>query len=292
MLPLPDLSLRQLEYLVAVASLPTWAAAADQVGVTPSALSQGLAELERRVGVPLFETQGRRRVLRPSAQPVLDHARLVIGSTRDLMTWSERMNGAQTGRIRLGLIDVAATVYYSEVLRSFRRDHAEVELTLTVAPSSELLAGLVDGHHDLVVCVEPAQLPAGIEIEPVRDESLTVYAPLGIEIGDPATWGPWVLFPSSSHTRQQIEVALRDRGSSLQVAAESHQPNVLREMVRLGVGWTVLPAVQGPSASQANRGPQIVVRHLVTARRSGAVVDPAVISLARQIAEGADSALV
>ena len=64
---LPDLSIRQLEYLVAVADEPTWAHAAARVGVSPSALSQGLAELERRVGVALFERDGRRRLVRRSA---------------------------------------------------------------------------------------------------------------------------------------------------------------------------------------------------------------------------------
>ena len=44
---LPDISIRQLQYLVAVADQPTWAAAAESVGVSPSALSQGLAELDR-----------------------------------------------------------------------------------------------------------------------------------------------------------------------------------------------------------------------------------------------------
>ena len=65
---LPDLTIRQLEYLVAVADEPTWAIAARRVGVSPSALSQGLAELERRLGLTLFEAAGRRRVLRASAR--------------------------------------------------------------------------------------------------------------------------------------------------------------------------------------------------------------------------------
>ena len=64
---LPNLTVQQLEYLVAVAAAPTRAAAAATVGVTPSALTQGLAELERRVGVPLFERHGRLTRLRPQA---------------------------------------------------------------------------------------------------------------------------------------------------------------------------------------------------------------------------------
>ena len=72
---LPDLSIRQLEYLVAVDEAATWARAAALVGVSPSALSQGLAELERRLGVALFDREGRRRQLRPAAVPVVAHAR-------------------------------------------------------------------------------------------------------------------------------------------------------------------------------------------------------------------------
>ena len=72
-----DIPLRQLEYLVAVADHPTWSSAATSLGVSASALSQGLADLERRLGVQLFERQGRRRVLTDLANPVLQHARTV-----------------------------------------------------------------------------------------------------------------------------------------------------------------------------------------------------------------------
>ena len=85
MQPLPDLSIRQLEYLVAVAEEPTWAAAAERVGVSASALSQGLAELERRVGVALFDRDGRRRLVRDRPPPpVVAHARQVLALTHDL----------------------------------------------------------------------------------------------------------------------------------------------------------------------------------------------------------------
>ena len=94
---MPDISIRQLEYLVAVADAPTWKIAADRVGVSASALSQGLAELERRIGVQLFEAQGRRRVLRTTCRPVLDHARLVVTATTDLVDWAKRLKTAAKG---------------------------------------------------------------------------------------------------------------------------------------------------------------------------------------------------
>ena len=142
-LPLPDLSIRQLEYLVAVADSTTWAAAAADVGVSPSALSQGLAELERRIGVDLFEPDGRRRVLRRSALPVLDHARQVVSLTRDLTSWSNRLRSARSGRVRLGLIDVAAEsetpmIALAASARIVEPMDREMSRTLASIPSASL----------------------------------------------------------------------------------------------------------------------------------------------------------
>ena len=92
---LPNLTVQQLEYLVAAAREPTFARAAASVGVSPSALSQGLAELERRVGVALFEPSGRGRVLTEQADQVVRYAERVLADTEDLARWVE---GRRTGR--------------------------------------------------------------------------------------------------------------------------------------------------------------------------------------------------
>ena len=278
---LPDLSIRQLEYLVVVAESPTWAAAADEIGVSPSALSQGLAELERRVGVSLFDREGRRRVLRPAAGNVLEHARQVLALTGDLARWADRVRTGSEGEIRLGMIDVAAVNHYPEVLRRFRDDHPDLELRLRVAPSGSLLDDLVAGVLDLVVCVAPAHPVRGVLTEALMDEELAVYRPDGLRSGPTDRWGPWVLFPAGSHTRAVIETALRAIGVDVEVVADSHQPDVLREMVGLGLGWTVLPVIQAETGERPlHRVRMLTTRQLVTARREGSSVDPASVALA------------
>jgi DNA-binding transcriptional LysR family regulator len=282
--PLPDLSIRQLEYLVAVAEEPSWALAAARVGVSASALSQGLAELERRIGLPLFERDGRRRRLRASAAPAVGHARQVLALTGDLAQWAERLRLGRTGRLRLGMIDVAAVGHHSEVLQSFRSEHPDVDLRLRVEPSAPLIDRLVSGDLDLVVCVEPPTTIPGIETEPLLDEELSVYGPPGARVDDPTSWGPWVLFPEGSHTRASVVDALARLGAPLEVAAESHQPDVLREMVRLGAGWTVLPTMQ---AEQGDRpltdGRALMKRRLVLATRRDSVRDPVVDDVAARL---------
>ncbi len=269
---LPDLSIRQFEYLVAVDEHETWAEAAAAVGVSPSALSQGLAELERRVGVELFERAGRRRVLRADARPVVDHARQVLALTGDLVRWADRVDRGVTGSVRLGMIDASAVMYHSTVLRQFRRDRPDVELHLTVAPSSELLEQLLAGRLDAAVCVEPPAFVPGLELTPLMTEQLSVYGPPGRSGDDPESWGPWVLFPRGSHTRAVVEAALVDRGADTAVAAESHQPDVLKEMVGMGLGWTVLPRAQAEHGERPLAdGIPLAERHLVLVTRTAAI---------------------
>ena len=175
---LPDLSIRQqLEYLVAVADSDTFALAAEHVGVSPSALSQGLAELERRVGVPLFDREGRRRVLRADTRPVLEHARQVVALTADLTDWAQRIRSGDHGQLRMGMIDASAVQHHGEALRRFRAEHPDLRIHLRVGPSGGLLRELVHGALDLAVCVEPPEPVRGVRTEPLLSEDLAVYAP-------------------------------------------------------------------------------------------------------------------
>ena len=277
---LPDLSIRQLEYLVAVSTEPSWADAAATVGVSPSALSQGLSELERRLGVPLFDREGRRRTIRPAAEPVLAHARQVVALTGDLAEWADRTRTGQAGALRVGMIDAAAVGHFPDRLRRFRDDHPELALTLRVAPSGDLLDEVEAGTLDLAVVVE-GEPRRGVATEPLRREPLAVFTPTRRLPRDPARWGPWVLFAQGSHTRAIAEDALRRLGAPMTIVAESNQPEVLRTMVELGVGSTVLPVVQaGPDFGP---GRVVAERSLVLARRDGAAIDPAAELLAAEL---------
>lgn len=282
---LPNVKIQQLEYLVAAAREPTFARAARSVGVSPSALSQGLAELERRIGVPLFETVGRGRALADQADAVVRYAERVLAETGDLARWVEQRRSGRTGPLRVGMIDVAAVDHFSDTLRAFRRERPDVELRLTVAGSGALLEQLGRGALDLVVCVVGAEQP-GVTATPLREEPLKVYAPPDARVGRPDTWGPWVTFPRDSQTRAIAADALRVAAARFQVVAESHQPEVLAEMVRLGVGWTVLPVLQaerGPDPLTPATGEVLAHRTLAAVRRADRALTPAAEALLERL---------
>lgn len=271
-----DIPLRQFEYLVAVADHSTWAAAAASIGVSAPALSQGLTDLERRLGVQLFDRQGRRRVLTELAEVVLQHARTMHTMSHDLAQWAERVNTLKMGALRVGMLDVGAVVHFPEVLRTFRSDFPDIRFHLTVAPSSELLAGLRRSDFDLIVCVQPPETPPSTTSAHLLEEELVVVRPPGTGSLPARKWGPWVLFPENSKTRSLIERSLRDIGALPQVVAESHQPDVLAQMVSLGLGWGVLPLAQVPSNLDVEIGDPVVTRNLVICKRAGAPQHPGV----------------
>ena len=281
---LPNLSVQQLDYFVAVHEAPTWGDAAAAVGVTPSALSQGLAELERRLGVTLFARDGRRRVPTEAAGVVLDHAHAVLARTQDLARWAERRRAGAAGGVRVGMIDAAATIHCAASLAAFRAERPDVDLRLQVSPSGELLRDLAAARLDIVVCVAPAALPDGLTATPLLDEDLAVYAPID---GPRRAWGPWVTYPVGSETRARVLDALRRAGHSVTVVAESHQPEVLAQMVALGIGWSVLPVTQlersGVALRQVGSAP-FVQRTLVVVRRSDGPADPTIDALAATLA--------
>ncbi len=279
-----QLTTQQLDYLVAVADAPTWADAAVSLGVTPSALSQGLTELERRLGIPLFERVGRRRVIATSVAPVVDYARSVMAQTGDLGRWIASTRGGSIGSLRLGMIDAAAVHHFSDELLQFRLARPEVSFDLHVAPSGELLRQLTADELDVAIAVRPSEQPPSLDFTVLMTEPLAIYAPTapaGADQPSPVTapadrWGPWVFFPTTSHTRQLIDAALSALGAPIDTVAESNQPDVLREMVRLGLGWTVLPVVQaetGEQPLQRVRPEPLLERTLVIARRRGAIAN-------------------
>jgi DNA-binding transcriptional LysR family regulator len=270
---------QQLDYLVAVHEEPTWADAAARVGVTPSALSQGIAELERRLGVPLFDREGRRRVPTEAAAVVLDHARAVLARTHDLARWAARRRAGVTGTIRVGMIDAAATIHSAAALARFRADRPEVDVRLQVSPSGELLRALTAARLDVAVCVAPAVVPEGVAWTGLLAEDLKVYAPPG---SSTRAWGPWVTYPVGSQTRELVLDALRRAGRPVTVVAESHQPEVLAQMVALGLGWAVLPEAQAERSGVALErvGDEPFVRRaLIVAWRADAPADPTVEAL-------------
>lgn len=267
--------LQQLAYLDAVARLGHHRNAADALLVSQPALSQGLARLERSLGVTLFERVGRTSRLTPNGKAAASFARLVLAEADKMADLMEARAHGRLGRLRVGLVDAAALYLLDDEVRAFRDQYRQVDLDLSVDASGQLLASLDRFELDLAVVIGPAPNPTAVQ---VTSEPLYIYGP---PLEAPARAKSWVLYPSQSRTRRYIDSALAQAGYEPTQITESTNPSVIAQLVRLGDAWTVLP--EGIAESIADpltrRSNAIAHRPLFVVRRVTAESDKLVESL-------------
>ena len=281
-----DVSTRTLSYLHEAARLSTFSEAADELGVSQSALSQGLAVLEKRLGLKLFEQDGRRRRLTQAGEMMAQFATEVLGRTGELQARLDAYRAGRTGLLRVGLIDAATLYLMPEALAGFRKARPDVRLQVVVEATDLLCDRLVGFDLDLAFCVGHDR--EGITASPICEEALRVYARDPQE--DPAE-ADWALYPAESRTRGLIDKGLADAGLTPSVRMESRNPEVLRQLAEVGLAWTILPeAVGSRSAGLSDVFPDpVATRPLVLMSRSGAPRDPraeTLAALARQAVDG------
>ncbi|MBM3141324.1 MAG: LysR family transcriptional regulator [Chloroflexi bacterium] len=268
----PGFQLQQLLYLREIERAGTLTAAAARLHVSQPALSQSLSQLERRLGVPLFERAGRRRVLTEAGREVARVAEEVLGRAAELEGWLEARRRGEAGVLRVGMIDAASLYVLPETIRRFRAEHAAVDLRLVVDTSAALLERLDGFALDLAFVVGPIE--GAYAVSEVLEEPLYLYAPRGV--AQRPEEGGWVLYPTGSQTRALIDAGLARAGLRPEVTLESSNPEILRQMVVLGLGWSVLPEAVAEAGSPplARHGESPVARRtLLGVRRAAAAPD-------------------
>ncbi len=280
------LHLHHLAYLREVERSGTFTAAAQRLHISQSALSQALAEFERRLGVPLFERDGRRRALTEAGREAARFASEVLGRATELRAWVDSRLAGGSGSLAVGMIDAASLYVLPSAVAAFRGSHPGVELRMVVDTTEALLERLLRFEVDLAVVVGP--VPSGLDTVEVAREPLRLYGPPGESAPGPDS--EWILYPTGSHTRAVIDGALAARRIVPRVTLESSNPQVLRQLVALGFGWSVLPervAEDGESPLQPS-GEVLGERTLLGVRRPGAPPDArAEAFLALAVAAGA-----
>ncbi|MHB8577061.1 MAG: LysR family transcriptional regulator, partial [Dehalococcoidia bacterium] len=255
-----NLHLQQLAYLQAVAREGGLSRAAETLDVSQPALSQALAEIERRLGVALFERAGRGRRPTAAGNEVIGFAGEVLALAEGLRQRLDAYRGGERGPLSIGMIDAASLYVLPDVVRRFREAYPGVDLKLSVETSSVLLQRLRAFALDLAFVVGPVE-DADLRATEVLREPLYLYQP-ATDASD-AGQARWVLYPQGSRTRAIIDAAFAGAGITPVVALESGNPQVLRQMVALGLGWSVLP----PAIAESEPLPMGFLRGLLLTER-------------------------
>ncbi|MFH8633948.1 LysR family transcriptional regulator [Streptomyces lydicus] len=150
------MSLRQMEYLVAVVEEESFTRAAETLHVTQSALSHQIKALEREVGGPLLERMTRGVRLTPMGRAYFPHAELAVRSARQARRAALAAGGAQSGELHLATVHAHAIGVLPQVCARWVREHPGVRLVLhEYATTEELHEHMTRGVADLALGPRP-----------------------------------------------------------------------------------------------------------------------------------------
>ncbi len=236
------MELRQLRTLVAIAEHGTFAAAADAVGLTQSAVSLQIKALEDELGAPLFDRGRRPPQLNERGRALMRHARQVVEICNRITARAEE--GGLAGMLVLGAVPTSFSGLLPKALSILRESHPRLHIQLSSGLSAELTVRVRAGELDAALVSEPMRLGEGLTAHAICREPLIVIAPPGTEGQSERELlesGPFIQFSRKAWVGRQIDQHLRDRGIRTVQSMEIDSLEAIVQMVAHGLGVSVVP---------------------------------------------------
>jgi DNA-binding transcriptional LysR family regulator len=248
----PLIDIRAWRQFLVVAEELHFGRAAQRLSITQPPLTQAIANLERQLGVRLFDRSKRHVRLTPAGEALLPHARDLVVRARALPEQARAAARGQLGRLRLAFVSTVGFSGLPQWVRAFRAQNPAVRLELTEATSDVQWRWLREGRIDagIVLHADDESAPPGTARQTVGSEPLLLALPGRHPLAREANLcfeqvcdEPLVLFPRS------ILPAIHDRllacyarlGRSPVVAQEAIQMQTIVNLVsaELGVAWVL-----------------------------------------------------
>lgn len=267
--PMPPLpTLRQLEYVVAVADEKSFGAAASHCHVSQPGLSTQVREVERLLGVRIFERDRRGVIVTPAGEEIVERARALVASARELVEVARKRARPLCGPLRLGVIPTIAPYLLPASLPAVRRAYPELKLLLREEKTEVLLALIAKGKLDAALLA--LDVPLGdVDSAPLFDDAFVLAMPAGHklakkkQIDEKDLEGERVLLLEDGHCLRDQALAVCDRaGADENADFRATSLATLVQMVAGGDGVTLLPAIAAPSVTGEGAGSaaSVVVR--------------------------------
>jgi DNA-binding transcriptional LysR family regulator len=284
-----------LKTLSAVVRTGSFANAARLLGYTGSAVSQQIASLERSVKVPLFERRAHSIKPTPFAEILASRASDVLAALASLEEEVALMTVGELGRIRVGSFPTANEHLVPQMIRYFVNAHPRVDVQLDEGEPKEVMSLLQQGELDIALVYKyslvPHAWPSGLKLTRLLAEELILLLPKDhalarageIELSSLSN-EVWISSREGTDGAACVERLCARAGFEPSIEYRSNDYDVVRQLVRSGLGVAVIPALgyspaenlpsDGPSAHRL-RGVSDVRR--VYAVHSSRPVNPAVV---------------
>ncbi|MGW1199927.1 LysR family transcriptional regulator [Streptomyces sp. NPDC002536] len=244
------MSLRQMEYLVAVVEERSFTRAAETLNVTQSALSHQIKALEREIGGALLERLQRGVRLTPMGRAFLPHAERAVRSAGQARRAARAAAGAEGGELHVATLHALAVGVLPPVFARWRADFPDVVLHLhEYATTEELQDGMERGVADVAVGPRPEAWPG--PVVPLGDEEIVVVTSAGDPLAGRTDFVPLTDLADRAWVRCALEPRVQGQrwldwicaqhGFRPLVALETEHTSTAVRMAAAGVGIVAAP---------------------------------------------------
>lgn len=252
-----NLTLRGLRVFEAVAATGSFSRAGEQMGMTQSAVSQQIRQLEEEIGAKVFDTQARPIRMTEAGAELLRHARVILAQLSVAEDALSTLHGDLRGALHVGVV-TPGQYFVPRILASFRLQFPELRLKLSTGRRDQLLGLLAERQLDLVVGGYPAA-EADVEIDVFARHPHVIVAaaghPLAAERHIP--WSAlsqqtFILREPGSATRSFLEHLLQMQRLQVRSDVELQSNEAVKAAVMAGLGVSFVSAhtVQSELAAQ------------------------------------------
>lgn len=275
---MPDIKLKDLRYLVAVADTRHFGRAAERCFVSQPTLSAQLKKLELSLGVQLIERQPNNMALTEAGEQIVGRARRILEACAEVTTLARSHRDPLAGTLRVALLPTIAPYLLPHIARPLQRALPRLELHLHEYQTAPMIEKLKAGELDVGILALPVDLD-GLEARELYTEPFNLLVPERhplakrerVQVGE--LEGQSLLLLEEGHCLRDQALAVCSRvGLAERQDFRATSLETLRQMVATGAGITLLPQLATEGAYGNARGVRVLpFIKPVPFRRVGAV---------------------
>ncbi|GAB7040379.1 LysR family transcriptional regulator [Catenuloplanes niger JCM 9533] len=242
-----NLTLAQLRLVVAVADSGSFTDAAERALISQPALSRAVQDVERVLGVRLFDRTTRSVAVTADGREFVRVAREILTGAENGLARFQAYRDGHHGTVTVGALPALAACVLPFACRRLAEERPDIRVRVLEADAMQILDHIRAGRADIAVTEAPEPAP-DLRIQPIGDDRTVAVAPTGHPLAAAATasWRQWARHPVVAYRGGPHLPA----GVKPSVAYEADTAATVAAMVAAGLGVAAMPLSALPLTSQ------------------------------------------
>ena len=245
-------SIKTLKNFLAITRHKSVAAAAREIGLTAAAAGQQIQQLEKEIGLELFDRTKRSLILNTHGRSLIEPIQEIVARYEALRS---NMQSNLSGTIVLGALVSSLMGAFGKTLNEIKHNYPELEIKLIAGLSSNFLDQLLEGTLDAAIVTEsPYTLPQSLQWTELYKEPMILIYPNTIssrkkDLKNIAPNLPFIRFERNTWTGHLVDQTIKSNKLSIQDGMELNSVEAIIELVRQGLGYSIVPQLANISWS-------------------------------------------